>query len=67
MENKIVLLKTYITTIVALVILFAIAIGGCVLYYENRIDTLESFIQTRPSEITIVQNVDTSVNDVIAK
>lgn len=67
MENKIVLLRTYIITIVALVILFAVAICGCVFYYENRIDTLENSIQANPSGITIVQNVDTNVNDVIAK
>ncbi len=67
MENKIVYLKTYITTIGILIAIFLIGIAGCVYYYENKIVTLENKIQTNQSGISIVQNIDTDVNNVTAK
>lgn len=68
MENKIVYLKTYIITIVVLIILFIAALGGCLYYYENKINTLEKTTpNNNQSGITIVQDKDTSVDNVIAK
>ena len=68
MENKIVYLKTYIITICILVLLFLISIGACVYYYENRIAELENAtITNENSGITIVPDVDTNVNNVIAE
>lgn len=69
MENKIVYLKTYIITIVVLVILSAAAIGGMFYYYENKVDELERMLNSskNPSDITIVPDMDTSVDNVIAK
>lgn len=70
MENKIVYLKTYIITVVALLILFLVGIGGCIFYYENRIAELENTTNTNQNQntgITIVPDVDTSVDNVTAE
>lgn len=68
MENKIVYLKTYIITIVALVVLFAAALGGMYYYYENKIKSIQSEQKTNnESDITIIQDQDTSVDNVVAK
>lgn len=67
MENKIVYLKTYITTIAILVILFIGALGGVVYHYQNKISTLENAINAEKSNITIVENLDTSVDNVRAE
>ena len=68
MENKIIYLKTYITTIGILVAIFFIGIAGCIYYYENRIASLESEINKEQSSgISILPDADTDVNNVIAK
>lgn len=70
MENKIVYLKTYIITIVVLVILFIVALGGTVYYYEQKIKNLqgsEKGIKNNQTGITIVENLDTSVDNVRAE
>lgn len=70
MENKIVYLKTYIITICLLVLLFLVGIGGCVYYYENRIAEQEKTNvnnQNQNSGISIVPDVDTNVNNVVAE
>jgi len=67
MENKIVYLKTYITTIGILIAIFLIGIAGCVYYYESKIATLENKIQTNQSGISIVPDKDTDVSNVVAK
>lgn len=60
MENKIVYLKTYIITIVVMLILFAAGLGGLAYYYEKKIDNIKD---NKPN-ITIV---DTNVDDVKVK
>ena len=70
MENKIVYLKTYVITICLLIVLFLVGIGGCVFYYEKKIDELENTINTNQRQnggITIVPDGDTSVSNVTAK
>ena len=67
MENKIVYLKTYVTTIGILVTIFLIGIVGCVFYYESRIAALENTTNMNQSGISIVPDVDTDVNNVIAE
>lgn len=67
MENKIVYLKTYIITIVVLVILFVTTLLGVVYYYENKIEKLDNIPNPNQTGITIVENVDTSVDNVKAK
>jgi len=57
MENKIVYLKTYIMTIVVLVIMFAIAMGAVVYHYENKMQELkqmnnEKRLETLEQKIT---------------
>lgn len=54
MENKIVYLKTYIITIAILLVLFLVGIGGCVFYYEKKIDELENTINTYQTQYTTV-------------
>lgn len=67
MENKIVYLKTYIMTIVVLVIMFAIAMGAVVYHYENKMQELKQMSPVQ-SGITIVpENEDTSVDGVKVK
>lgn len=69
MENKIVRMKTFVITISLLVLLFLIGIGGCVYYYENKVDELERMLNASkaPSGITIVPGGDTDVNNVTAE
>lgn len=67
MENKIVYLKTYIITIVVLVILFVTTLLGVVYYYENKIEKLDNIPNPNQTGITIVENVDTSVDNVKTK
>lgn len=70
MENKIVYLKTYIITISLLVLFFLVGIGGCIYYYENKIAEIEqtkNINQDHNTGITIVQDVDTNVNNVTAE
>lgn len=67
MENKIVYLKTYIITIVVLLTLFIAGLLGIVFYYENRIENLENMSNSNQTGITIVENLDTNVDNVKAK
>ncbi len=76
MENKIVYLKTYVITICLLILLFLVGIGGCVFYYEKKIDELENTINTYQNQytvtspnggITILPGGDTSVSNVTAE
>ncbi len=76
MENKIVYMKTYIITICLLILLFLVGIGGCVFYYEKKIDELENTINTYQNQytitspnggITILPGGDTSVSNVTAE
>lgn len=60
MENKIVYLKTYIITIVVMLILFVAGLGGLAYYYEQKID----YIKDNKPNITIV---DTNVDNVKVK
>lgn len=70
MENKIVYLKTYVITICLLIVLFLVGIGGCVFYYEKKIDELKNTINTNQSQnsgITLLPGGDTSVSNVTAE
>lgn len=70
MENKIVYLKTYIITICLLVLLFLVGIGGCIYYYENKLNELENIVNTNQNQnsgISIVPDTDTNVNNVVAE
>lgn len=67
MENKIIYLKTYIITIVLLVILFITALLGVVYYYENKIEKLDNIPNPNQTGITIVEDIDTSVDNVKTK
>ncbi len=70
MENKIVYLKTYIITIVILLVVFVGTIGAGIYYYENKIDKLENKIQTSQPQntgITLVNNLDTSLEGITAQ
>ena len=42
MENKIVYLKTYIITIVVMIILFLAGLGGVSYYYEQKIEKIKT-------------------------
>ena len=42
MENKIVYLKTYIITIVVMIILFLAGLGGVAYYYEQKIEKIKT-------------------------
>ena len=64
MENKIVYLKTFIVTIAILVIIFAIAIGGCIYYYEAKLKDLDSVISLK-NNLTIIQNDENGIRNII--
>lgn len=69
MENKIVYLKTYIITIVAMFIILIATVAGLVYYYENRIKSIENAYVQKPdiSGITILNENDTSLENVKAE
>lgn len=69
MENKIIYLKTYVITIVAIFIIFITIISGLVYYYESIIQELENTVtkNNNTSGITILQDTNTSLENVKAK
>lgn len=59
MENKIVYMKTYLFTIIALVVVFAVAIGGCIYYYEGKLAKIQKTLD-QIDRLTVVEtNVTT--------